>query len=943
MKKNYSFCVLALFLLLFVNQSVLSQYPISPDKSARDDTENITADDLKKTHNIFSHPELGIKKLLEPTATFINFDDIIIYVENSVIIQPNRYAGVSFYSTPLTATWLSRYQSYSYPNSLIVGTNSGYPYYEIYSADNINIDFAQPAKDVAFIWGRNGFYNPGQIQIYDNNNQLVATVPVNFGGYTWVSLSLNQYSQRIKKLVLRRPPVPDGRYGHIHLDNFQFQPNPFVAPVGSLSSVSTTAPAGAVGWSVDPDNASASNNVDCYVDGIVGQGRFIGRVLANNPSPPGVPYSGNHGFFTAIPTDLRDGNQHQMYCYGIDVLGGSPPTLLTGSPKAFTWNLDSTVEFSNLPSVVEAFGEGTLNVTVRNLPNPNDTTRLTFRTTNGTGVAKFINNSNQYVDELVITGNVTNQAVRIRGITESSQANNLVIEARFGNSTTVKATQIFTVVTITSLVFERFDTSYTDLSMNPGNGQIYSNIGQRIFPDKIDSADQTDRSLVKVKATISPAMPNVKIYFANFDMDDPSANAAPIDTNGIAGNDNNGSVMVGGTTSPAGQLSIIGAPIIGCSAIVGNAECITGSDGTLTLQFKTTMQPGDNFAIVATLNDIYRNGLQIYATSIFNNEGGVLHVSGEFNEDVCAGVVTQLLTIWRRLHIEVDSMGAVQNNFVQGTIPDSVKIRPNQTTTITVSPTPNIPLEVNRFEGGRLFVNGSSLTVTCDLTMGIDCNTGNTVRVQNTGFTTITIPPNASFTLYDDDDMDNEDGENFNGDEGDDVQTLPRTYLEDSDNPTLNHLVPAYIIPKYDIGDNNNSVPFVLNVSAPLNSAVIALYDLDHNATEDSSFWTQYILSGYQYTTSRDEDPESEAPNTIFGASDSEFNIGSIVFMETNGIKECSFPLVDYQDIVCDINATKIHEIGHTLGADHLEGGVMDDESLLFSDISLRAIRVKIH
>jgi len=302
-----------------------------------------------------------------------------------------------------------------------------------------------------------------------------------------------------------------------------------------------------------------------------------------------------------------------------------------------------------------------------------------------------------------------NQAVRILAITESSQANNLVVEARFGNTTAVRASHIFTIATITSLVFEKFNVYYTDLDNN-GQPLIAS---QRIFPDKESTTDYWDTSLVKVKATISPVIPYVQIYFANFDLDDPSAIGAPIDTNGSAGDDNNGSVMIGTTPSSAGQLSLFSTPT-GCSATVGKANCITGADGTLTVQFKTTMQPGDNFVIAASLSDTYRNGFQVYGVDILN-EGSVIHKSGEYNEDQAAGIRTEMLTVWRRLHIEYDSMGVVQNNFVQGTIPNYVKIQPNQIATITVSPTPNILLEENRFEGGRLFVNGSSLPVTCDL------------------------------------------------------------------------------------------------------------------------------------------------------------------------------------------------------------------------------------
>lgn len=921
MKNNIFLLFATLFLLLSFNQSVQSQYLIAPDKSAKDNTENITADDLNKLQNIFSQPKLGIKSLLEPTAIFINFDDITIYQENAIEISRNRYAGVSFYSSPLTATWLNRFQSYSYPNSLVVGYSSGYPYYYVYSVDNLTIEFAQPAKDIVFLWGRDNSYGSGQLLGYDNNNQLVANISVYFGYATWVNISLNQYSQRITKIVLRRPYVYDNRYGHIYLENFQFQPNPFIAPVGSLNSVSTTAPVGAVGWSADPDNASASNNVDCYVDGIIGQGRFIGRVLANNPSPAGVPYPGNHGFFTPLPADLRNGVQHQMYCYGIDVEGGSPPTLLTGSPKAFTWNPDSTVEFSNLPSIVEKYGEETLNVTVRNLPNPTDTTRLTFRTTNGTAVAKFINNLSQLVDELVITGNVTNQAVRIKGITESSQANNLIVEARIGNSPTVKASRIFTIATITSLVFEKFDVYYTDLDNN-GQPLIAS---QRIFPDKEKQTDYRDRSLVKVKATISPVIPNVQIYFANFDLDDPSAIGAPIDTNGSAGDDNNGSVMIGTTPSSAGQLSLF-STTTGCSATVGKANCVTGSDGTLTIQFKTTMQPGDNFAIAASLSESYRNAFWVYpsgGTQILNGEGNVIHISGEDNFDESPGIRTKMLTVWRRLHIEVDSMGVAEQNYVVGNFAQSALIG-KYGTDVQVNTSPQ--LEPNRFENGRLVSGPRSFRVIS--------NTTNTVRISVFSGESIEVDQGEIFQLYDDDDFNDDDGENKDGDTlpfpGEDIveNSDVLSWVQESNSRMENRFADAYIMPSYYWASedefNDTDATFILNVPDVDADIAQAVNQKRNSANlESNEFWVAYLLFSYQGALIEDSDPVSEFANGGIGTAslltDGPINggpvsippgsVGSLIYLEITRDYDLLF------DENTQVRKTVVpHEVGHQFG-----------------------------
>jgi hypothetical protein len=230
-----------LILLQFCCQISFAQNPISPMPPIEDYTENITGNDSDNFLEKISSGKFNLERFVEPQATFINFDDLRINQENSGRISPYRYAGVRFYS-PGTETFLTYFQRYSYPNSLIVGIMDTYPnpqgFYNINSVNNLQIEFAQNAKDVSFLWGTSGYYNTGQVQIYNESNQLVATVPVNFGGYQWVSLSLSQYSQRIKGIVLIRPPVSNTYYGHISIDNFQFTPVTTASPVGYLDNVS---------------------------------------------------------------------------------------------------------------------------------------------------------------------------------------------------------------------------------------------------------------------------------------------------------------------------------------------------------------------------------------------------------------------------------------------------------------------------------------------------------------------------------------------------------------------------------------------------------------------------------------------------------------------------------------------------------------------------------
>lgn len=83
--------------------------------------------------------------------------------------------------------------------------------------------------------------------------------------------------------------------------------------------------------------------------------------------------------------------------------------------------------------------------------------------------------------------------------------------------------------------------------------------GQRIFPDRQTPQDNENRRTVRVRAQLgdSGGVPantsGVRVYFRNFDVDDPS-NDSIIDPGGNAGNDNNGTF----NGSRAGQLFPLG-------------------------------------------------------------------------------------------------------------------------------------------------------------------------------------------------------------------------------------------------------------------------------------------------------------------------------------------------------------------------------------------------
>lgn len=495
--------------------------------------------------------------------------------------------------------------------------------------------------------------------------------------------------------------------------------------------------------------------------------------------------------------------------------------------------------------------------------------------------------------------------------------------------------------TVESVNFETINSPVTN------NNPAFAGGDSRIFPDRDTPGDLSNRRIVRVRAEINGNVQGVPVYFNNFDVDDPSSDSI-IDPNGNTGNDNRGERDAQGNWTPQSAGTLSGGSQ-SCPSVNGMLCRRTDSNGEAIIEFTVTKQPGDNFMVAASTDPNYLNGVAVSGTGLQDSTGSQIQTSSGRARR------TKLLAVWRRLHIEVDSMGYAQQNFIAGTIPNEMEIRPLQTVTITLTPSPQGGLEPNRFQGGRLVLGNVSLPVTCDLAMGETCNTDYSVTVRNSTQSTVYFPANSQFQLYDDDDFNNDDGIYVDGDTqplpGENI-TMPSLCLiqgasmpmtcpngGNSDDPTKNILAPAYIHPIYDIGDDNDYTVFASNVSADSGPAVRDLFDFDQIETEDSEdFWTAYLLGGYQYTIQTDEDPETESNDSVVGVTDAQNGVGSIVFMETNGPKECNSNV-----IFCNIAATAAHELGHLLNATDNDGGIMSDQSLSFSPISLNRIRYVPH
>lgn len=383
---------------------------------------------------------------------------------------------------------------------------------------------------------------------------------------------------------------------------------------------------------------------------------------------------------------------------------------------------------------------------------------------------------------------------------------------------------------------------------NPGNGTPGTAIGQRVFPDK-DSPEDTDHRIVSIKAWIFPAVAGVRVYFGAIDVDDPSANTGPVDNEGAA-------------TDNRGQGSF-----------PGNTSALTNANGEATVDFRVSMQPGDNWRAVASCRQTDLNGLK----GKQDDAPQIRVVKADGTPPPNSVKVSDPLTVWRRLHLEVDSMGAVAGNRITGQI-TAVGAGPVEETS-TATTNQSLDDSPNRFEDGTLTAddnfrvkgNGTGANFTVDVYN----------RIDNTG------PQTGGFSLVDDDLLQ---------DDADvpmpDTSTLTAAMRE------------AYVEVAFDVGDSNDSVPFVLNVDADEQFGAIVSDNWTSRDSNSAGFWVAYVLGAFQEEKDLDNDPISEG--TVSALSDT-VNGGCLIYLETSRDRG----LEDGEDVALREQDVVVHEVGH--------------------------------
>jgi len=344
-----------------------------------------------------------------------------------------------------------------------------------------------------------------------------------------------------------------------------------------------------------------------------------------------------------------------------------------------------------------------------------------------------------------------------------------------------------------------------------------TSISSRIYPGKQGPYDTADyRNKVRVKATITPVIENVGVRFSWWDVDDPSSDPT-IDDNdsaGPTGDDNNGSGE--GLTSTY-------AP--------------TDGSGHARVTFTVTMNPGDNYKIAASTNQ--------------TRLGEMTQAMADGQETLPATVVlSDMLTTWRMLWIERDSMDTIattgaQKNYVSGTA-SNYEVISSPPTYSRIDLGQNLPDELddkNHFNPGRYHPSGHPTTYNVyfssnyyfdeDYIKVIGDPKGDNVSkdydLYDDDYFPVTMQPYITLPAYPD---------------------LTSWYEDQFER--------AYISIEYVTSSLSNVVSFDRNLSVSHFQDGTGDWDDNFNFPPSAGFWSVLSVTAFQFDENEDNDGEGE-------------------------------------------------------------------------------------
>jgi|GEM_PF-2670024 len=464
--------------------------------------------------------------------------------------------------------------------------------------------------------------------------------------------------------------------------------------------------------------------------------------------------------------------------------------------------------------------------------------------------------------------------------------------------------------------------------------------GQRIFPDYKNPADTEIRHKLELVVKTSPSLAGKVVWVKAFDVDDstwetfdkdPNTAAPVVDTNGKAGDDN----LVDYLNTPGNGQFWDG------SAWAGNtAQGTVDANGDAKFVFRVGMQPGSNYRVAASLVDE-----SMYAGVQTANPSNAKYLGPEASETGGAPV-SPLLTVWRRLWVENDSMEAIpedsygyKRNDLSAKITNptirSVALTSSGgvvATRLGISQIDN-KISFRNLEDGVIIVQGVSHKVIGTTIENEEVNyelgsDSSKFFVQISGDFS-SIPVDSEFRLYDDDDL------------GLDSPALPKLGLVS--NQVKEYFRPSFIeVTDAVIFNANKTVPLHLNEDVAESSygPTQTVVDDSKNLSDKNESWVCPVTAAYQSAFGEDRDPSS-SPHFIPGetanyGSNQEPVDHSTVFVETcREVYNIYFrSLVPETGVTARrllpklIAADVSHEMGHQPGLqseddDHAELGLM--------------------
>ncbi len=561
----------------------------------------------------------------------------------------------------------------------------------------------------------------------------------------------------------------------------------------------------------------------------------------------------------------------------------------------------------------------------------------------------------------------------IEGITASQQSQDIKFKLEAVDFESHPDLVSMTVIGASAVFLGKGNSVNGDDSLD-GNNHPENQEGLRMFPGA-QTVDGPVFNHVDVLIKLSAVTPQpITIYVRPFDVDDPSADKAPLDPNdeGLEGRylhpvglnpenltgirytlheDNRGiargfksgyflenrDIDVREETDPREVHYTLAEALFDINEV------------QQTLAFRVTMQPGDNFKLGVScsaqfLDDAVNRDDQGHGIDIKN-----IHTNQKIPWQ------SDMLTVWRRLHIEEDSMVGPRplrweitpnQNTVQGRIVSTVPHTDASGNTFTILRIDQILRDKNQYVFGEIFVSSDGGT-----TFGQSFTVRRTTSGPVPNFVTISGAVTGLrgnlFRMHDDD----EDTVLPISAKSNRVMAL----MEDIDDIQSNSFSAAFIRPTHDGAGGTNESNITLDLNSTWDEVNTTAFHSNRQSSNLNHYWSLYFFHIFQGPLLEDSDPGSQGSDFL-GACTDAFPTGDL----------CSEALVlvheDYWDAcgnIVGIFASAVHEAGHAFGGRHtrpiipnsstilgpgfFDDGVMNQgcnkSSNQFTDITLNRIR----